>query len=187
MEYIQLILSTLVGIVVVLSLLWGMVRWAITNGIDRLQVEMKDLRSKSKEEYAASRSEFKEELAALRSESKEEYAASRSEFKEELAALRNEFKEELAASRSKSKEEYAASRSEFKEELAALRSEFKEEITGSRSDIKEEIRVLRSDFKELQDEVHKGFRQTGERIARLEAKIGFTDSQFDRLETQGQN
>ncbi len=51
--------------------------------------------------------------------------------------------------------------------------------------LQKNVEDLRNDLKTLQKVVHEDFRNTGERIARVEAKIESTDNRLNQIEFRG--
>lgn len=58
-------------------------------------------------------------------------------------------------------------------------------VSGAIRPICDDMSALRNDMSALGDNVHKDLRQTGERLARVEATIDATKHRIDQIEVRG--
>lgn len=135
------------------------VRRTLVDELGRLQVEIADLRSTVRAEFAVHRGETHQAVRALDltlhaemfhlgSQLRQELAAQGAELRQELAALGSALRQELAAQGAELRQETAALGSALRQEMADLRSDVRQEMGELRSEVREQVGDLRSDVRQ---------------------------------------
>ncbi|MCL4848474.1 MAG: DUF1640 domain-containing protein [Acidobacteria bacterium] len=146
------------------------VRRTLVDELGRLQVEIADLRSTVRAEFAVHRGETHQAVRALDltlhaemfhlgSQLRQELAAQGAELRQEMAALGSALRQELAAQGAELRQETAALGSALRQEMADLRSDVRQEMGELRSELRQEMGELRSEVREQVGDLRSDVRQ----------------------------